>query len=46
MTKTSVLRNTKELDNLRDDIRKTAGFQDKNLSPHDFNLLHPEEKPV
>lgn len=39
MTKTSVLRNTKELDNLRDDIRKTAGFQDKNLSPHDFNLL-------
>lgn len=39
MTKTSVSRNTKELDNLRDDIRKTVGFQGKSLSPHDFNLL-------
>lgn len=39
MTKTSVPRSAKELDNLRDDIRKTAGFQDKSLSPHDFDLL-------
>ena len=39
MTKTSVSRNTKELENLRDDIRKAAGMQGKTLSPHDFNLL-------
>ena len=39
MTKTSVSRNTKELDNLRDDIRKRAGFQNKTLSPNDFDFL-------
>lgn len=39
MTKTSVSRNTKELENLKDDIRKAAGLQGKTLSPHDFNLL-------
>lgn len=39
MTKTSVSRSTKELDNLRNDIRKHAGFQNKILSPSDFNHL-------
>ena len=39
MTKTSVSRNTKELENLKDDIRKAAGMQGKTLAPHDFNLL-------
>lgn len=44
MTKTSVSRSTKELDNLRDDIRKLAGFQDKTLSPSDFNRLQQDIK--
>ncbi len=44
MTKTSVSRNTKELDNLRDDIRKHAGFQDKTLSPSDFNRIQQDIK--
>jgi hypothetical protein len=39
MTKTSVSRDTKELEDLRDDIRKLAGFQDKTLSPSDFDML-------
>lgn len=44
MTKTSVSRSTKELDNLRDDIRKQAGFQDKTLSPTDFDHLQQDIK--
>lgn len=44
MTKTSVSRSTKELDNLRDDIRKRAGFQDKTLSPSDFDFLEEDIK--
>ncbi len=44
MTKTSVPRSTKEFDNLRDDIRKLAGFQDKTLSPNDFNCLQQDIK--
>lgn len=44
MTKTSVSRSTKELDDLRDDIRKLAGFQDKTLSPNDFNRLQQDIK--
>lgn len=44
MTKTSVSRSTKELDNLRDDIRKIAGFQDKTLSPSDFDFLEHDIK--
>ena len=44
MTKTSVSRSAKELDNLRDDIRKQAGFQDKTLSPSDFNRLQQDIK--
>ena len=44
MTKTSVLRSTKELENLRDDIRKLVGFQDKALSPNDFNRLQQDIK--
>ena len=44
MTKTSVSRSTKELDNLRDDIRKQAGFQNKALSPSDFNRLQQDIK--
>jgi len=39
MTKTSVPRDTKELEDLRNDIRKLAGFQDKTLSPSDFDML-------
>ena len=39
MTKTSVSRDTKELEDLRDDIKKLAGFQDKTLSPSDFDML-------
>ena len=44
MAKTSVPRNTKELDNLRDDIRRHAGFQDKDLSPQDFDTLETNIK--
>ena len=44
MTKTSVPRSTKELDNLRKDIRKRAGFQDKTLSPSDFDFLELDIK--
>ena len=44
MTKTSVSRSAKELDNLRDDIRKRAGFQDKTLSPSDFDFLELDIK--
>ena len=39
MTKTSVSRDTRELEDLRNDIRKLAGFQDKTLSPSDFDML-------
>lgn len=44
MTKTSVSRSAKELANLRDDIRKRAGFQDKTLSPSDFDFLESDIK--
>lgn len=44
MTKTSVSRSAKELDNLRKDIRKRAGFQDKTLSPSDFDFLELDIK--
>ncbi len=44
MTKTSVSRSAKGLDNLRDDIRKRAGFQDKTLSPSDFDFLEEDIK--
>lgn len=44
MTKTSISRNTKELDNLRDDIRKYAGFQNKTLLPSDFDFLELDIK--
>ena len=44
MTKTSVSRSTKELENLRNDIRELAGFQDKTLSPGDFDLLEQNIK--
>ena len=44
MTKTSVSRSAKELDNLREDIRKRAGFQDKTLSPSDFDFLESDIK--
>lgn len=44
MAKTSVPRNTKELDNLRDDIRRHARFHDKELSPHDFDTLETNIK--
>jgi hypothetical protein len=44
MTKTSVSRSAKELDNLREDIKKRAGFQDKTLSPSDFDFLEEDIK--
>lgn len=44
MTKTSVSRSAKELDNLRQEIRKHAGFQDKTLSPSDFDFLEMDVK--
>lgn len=44
MTKTSVSRSAKELVNLREDIRKCAGFQDKTLSPSDFDFLELDIK--
>ena len=42
MSTTSVLRNTKELDNLRNDIKKAAGLQDKTLSPNDFDIIQQD----
>lgn len=42
MTKTSVSRNTKELDNLRNNIKEAAGLLCKNLSPYDFDLLQQD----
>lgn len=42
MTKTSVSRDTKELDNLRNDIKETAGLQGKSLSPYDFDMLEQD----
>lgn len=44
MTKTSVSRSTKELENLRNDIRELAGFHAKTLSPGDFDLLEQNIK--
>lgn len=44
MTRTSVSRRAKELANLRDEIRKRAGFQDKTLSPSDFDFLESDIK--
>ena len=44
MAITSVSRNTKELENLRNDIRELAGFHDKTLSPSDFDLLEQNIK--
>ena len=44
MTKTSVSRSAKELANLREDIRKRAGFQYKTLSPSDFDFLESDIK--
>ena len=42
MSTTSVSRNTKELDNLRNDIKKIAGLQDKTLSPNDFDVIQQD----
>lgn len=44
MTRTSVLRSAKELDELRQEIRRRAGFQDKVLSPSDFDFLEEDIK--
>ena len=44
MTRTSVLRSAKELDELRQEIRRRAGFQDKILSPSDFDFLEEDIK--
>ena len=44
MTKTSVSRCAKELDDLRNDIKETAGLQGKNLSPYDFDMLEQDIK--
>lgn len=44
MATTSVSRNTKELDNLREDIKEAAGMKDKTLSPSDFNRLQQDIK--
>ena len=44
MAITSVSRNTKELDNLREDIKEAAGMKDKTLSPSDFNQLQQDIK--
>ena len=44
MATTSVSRNTKELDNLREDIKEAAGMKDKTLSPSDFNQLQQDIK--
>lgn len=42
MSTTSVPRNTKELNNLCDDIKKTAGLQGKTLSPNDFEIMQQD----
>lgn len=42
MSTTSVPRNTKELNNLCDDIKKTADLQDKTLSPNDFDVMQQD----
>lgn len=39
MSKTSIPRNEKALEELRNRIRSAAGFYDKDLSPHDFKEL-------
>ena len=39
MTKTSIPRNEKALEELRNRIKSAAGFNDKALSPHDFKEL-------
>lgn len=44
MTRTSVSRSAKELDELRQEIRRHAGFQDKILSPSDFDFLEGDIK--
>lgn len=44
MTRTSVSRSAKELDELRQEIRRHAGFQDKILSPSDFDFLEEDIK--
>lgn len=44
MATTSVSRKLKELDNLRDDIKETAGLKDKTLSPNDFDFIEMEIK--
>lgn len=44
MAITSVSRNTKELDNLREDIKEASGMNDKTLSPGDFNQLQQDIK--
>lgn len=44
MATTSVLRDIKELDNLRKDIKETAGMKDKTLSPSDFDLIQQKIK--
>jgi hypothetical protein len=42
MATTSVSRNIKELDNLREDIKETAGMKDKTLSPNDFDIIQQD----
>ena len=42
MSTTSVPRNTKELNNLCDDIKKMAGLQYKTLSPNDFDVMQQD----
>ena len=44
MTRTSVSRSAKELDDLRNDIKETAGLQGKDLSPYDFDMLEQDIK--
>ena len=44
MATTSVSRKLKELDNLRDDIKATAGLKDKTLSPNDFDFIETDIK--
>ncbi len=42
MATTSVSRNIKELDNLREDIKETAGMKAKTLSPNDFDIIQQD----
>ena len=44
MATTSVSRKLKELDNLREDIKATAGLKDKTLSPNDFDFIETDIK--